>query len=363
MLRIRVVVVLIGLVMAFGPSPALAQGVKLTWWEHANPPHNAYSKDLVAEYNKGGHGASVEYEVFPMTPFFKKLTVAISTKTAPDMFTVTDFLLPSLVAKKGVAPLNPQWLGYQSLEDMKAAYLPGALNGYIYDGKIYAVPVIAQTMSLYLNRRHFEEAGLDPEKDYPRTWDDLARVGKKLVKSLADMKGLRLRSPGPQQTSLLRSWGVSPLQIQVTDLYDALQKGMADGALLPFSAIQDFKLFDVLKCHTVSNSYVMTAGLAMNLKTWNKLPPDVQKIFDELTGLKISEYGGAQNDRHSQLALEEIKRAGDQVYELPAAERKMWMDKAQPICGAWIADMEKKGLPGKKVYQEAVLLIEKYSKQ
>jgi len=189
------------------------------------------------------------------------------------------------------------------------------------------------------------------------------QMGKKLVKSLADMKGLRLRSPGPQQTSLLRSWGVSPLQIQVTDLYDALQKGMADGALLPFSAIQDFKLFDVLKCHTVSNSYVMTAGLAMNLKTWNKLPPDVQKIFDELTGLKISEYGGAQNDRHSQLALEEIKRAGDQVYELPAAERKMWMDKAQPICGAWIADMEKKGLPGKKVYQEAVLLIEKYSKQ
>jgi multiple sugar transport system substrate-binding protein len=37
-------------------------------------------------------------------------------------------------------------------------------------------------MSLYLNRRHFEEAGLDPERDYPRTWDDLARVGKKLVK-------------------------------------------------------------------------------------------------------------------------------------------------------------------------------------
>ena len=114
------------------------------------------------------------------------------------------------------------------------------------------------------------------------------QMGKKLVKSLADMKGLRLRSPGPQQTALLRAWGVSPLQIQVTDLYDALQKGMADGALLPFSAIQDFNLFDVLKCHTVSNSYVMTAGLAMNLKTWNKLPPDIQKIFDELTGLKIS---------------------------------------------------------------------------
>ena len=105
----RVVLALVvGVAVALGPGPALAQGLKLTWWEHANPPHNAYSKDLVAEYNQGGHGASVDYEVFPMTPFFKKLTVAISTKTAPDMYTVTDFLLPSLVGKKGVASLNPQ---------------------------------------------------------------------------------------------------------------------------------------------------------------------------------------------------------------------------------------------------------------
>jgi TRAP-type transport system periplasmic protein len=63
------------------------------------------------------------------------------------------------------------------------------------------------------------------------------------------------------------------------------------------------------------------------------------------------------------LAFEEIRKAGDQVYELPAAERKMWMDKAQPICDAWVAEMEKKGLPGKKVYQDAVSLIAKYSKQ
>jgi ABC-type glycerol-3-phosphate transport system substrate-binding protein len=199
----RVVLALVvGVAVALGPGPALAQGLKLTWWEHANPPHNAYSKDLVAEYNQGSHGASVDYEVFPMTPFFKKLTVAISTKTAPDMYTVTDFLLPSLVAKKGVASLNPQWLGYQSLEEMKAAYLPGALNGYIYDGKIYAVPVIAQTMSLYLNRRHFEEAGLDPEKDYPRTWDDLARVGKKLVK----MEGGKIVREGFKFQMISSTW-------------------------------------------------------------------------------------------------------------------------------------------------------------
>jgi multiple sugar transport system substrate-binding protein len=117
-----------------------------------------------------------------MTPYFKKLSAALSTRSAADMFTVIDTLLPSFTAKDVLAPIRPEWLGYKNLEDMKKAYLPGALDGYIHEGKLYAVPMIAATFSLYLNKKHFREAGLDPDKDYPRTWDDIGRVGQKLVK-------------------------------------------------------------------------------------------------------------------------------------------------------------------------------------
>ena len=62
----RVVLALVvGVAVALGPGPALAQGLKLTWWEHANPPHNAYSKDLVAEYNQfkiNGHDTIAQNE-------------------------------------------------------------------------------------------------------------------------------------------------------------------------------------------------------------------------------------------------------------------------------------------------------------
>jgi TRAP-type transport system periplasmic protein len=94
---------------------------------------------------------------------------------------------------------------------------------------------------------------------------------KKTVKALGDMKGLRLRSSGPQQMALVRALGASPLTIPIPELYDALQKGMADGALLPFSAIKDFKLGEVIKHHTIANIFVMTSGLVMNLNTWNSL--------------------------------------------------------------------------------------------
>lgn len=171
-----------GLMSAILTGPVLAQQTSITWWEHSNPPHNNYSQELVADWNKAHPESQVQYDFFAMTPYFKKLSIALSTKSAADMFTVIDTLLPSFTTKNVLAPVHPEWLGYKSLEDMKKAYLPGALEGYIHNGKLYAVPMVSSTFSLYINTDHFKEAGLDPEKDYPKTWEDIGRVGQKLVK-------------------------------------------------------------------------------------------------------------------------------------------------------------------------------------
>lgn len=172
----------ISLVTALLCGSALAQQNTITWWEHSNPPHNNYSKELVADWNAKNPNSPVQYEFFAMTPYFNKLTAALSTRSAADVFTIIDTLMPSYTTKNTLAPIRPEWLGYKNLDDMKNNYLPGALEGYIYEGKLYAVPVIAAVFSLYINRKHFQEAGLDADKDYPRTWDDIGRVGKKLVK-------------------------------------------------------------------------------------------------------------------------------------------------------------------------------------
>lgn len=171
----------IGLATALLCGSALAQN-NITWWEHSNPPHNNYSKELVADWNAKNPQTPVQYEFFAMTPYFQKLTAALSTRSAADMFTVIDTLMPSYTTKNTLAPIRPEWLGYKNLDDMKTHYLPGSLDGYMYQGKLYGVPMIAAVFSLYINRKHFLEAGLDPDKDYPRTWEDIGRIGKKLVK-------------------------------------------------------------------------------------------------------------------------------------------------------------------------------------
>ena len=58
---------------------------QLTWWEHSNPPHNNYSKQLVQEWNEMHPNTPLRYEFFAMTPYFKKLTAALSTRSAADI--------------------------------------------------------------------------------------------------------------------------------------------------------------------------------------------------------------------------------------------------------------------------------------
>ena len=49
-----------------------------------------------------------------------------------------------------------------------------------FDGKVYALPYQGNSMSLFINNKEFRAAGLDPEKDAPKTWEDMIALGPKL---------------------------------------------------------------------------------------------------------------------------------------------------------------------------------------
>jgi TRAP-type C4-dicarboxylate transport system substrate-binding protein len=185
---------------------------------------------------------------------------------------------------------------------------------------------------------------------------------KKMAKTLDDIKGMRLRSPGPQQTILLRELGISPLTLPISETYEALQRGMADGAIGPLSTVVDFKLYEVVKYYTIVNIYATTMSLAMSEKAWNSLAPDIQKIIEDAAGSKMSAAAGASYDTYDQKGIEAGKKANGQVYTLPPDERKRWAEKVKGLNDKWVSDMEAKGLPGKKASEEARALVEKYSK-
>jgi len=183
---------------------------------------------------------------------------------------------------------------------------------------------------------------------------------KKPIRTIDDLKGMKLRIPTASQKPVIEAWGATPVGMPISQLYDSLQKGVVDGSIVPYSAVKSFNLHDVVKYITVGNFYVATFFVVMNHDSWNKLSAKDQKIIEGLIGSRMSQTAGTAYDKGATAGLKTAQEAGLEIYTLPAGELAKWKQALAGIHQKWVANMEAKGLPGKKVYDEAVKLAEKY---
>ncbi|MEW6668555.1 MAG: TRAP transporter substrate-binding protein [Thermodesulfobacteriota bacterium] len=188
-------------------------------------------------------------------------------------------------------------------------------------------------------------------------------TSKKPVRSMADMSGLRLRTGNPRMVEMIKSWGASPINVTGAEVYDALQKGMIDGVFINNTSLADFKLYEQLNHYTLLGMGAAVALAPMSLKAWNSLPPDIQKIVDEISGARQSASMGEVFDKRGKAGIDEAVKRGGKIYTLSDAEKANFVAKTEPIVSAWIANAEKRGFPGKKLYDDVSALVAKYSKE
>ncbi|MDQ3879697.1 MAG: extracellular solute-binding protein, partial [Chloroflexota bacterium] len=72
--------------------------------------------------------------------------------------------------------------GFDSLEELNARYIKEGLEPFSYEGKRYAIPNEATSYAFFVNKAVFRDAGLDAEKDAPKTWEDVLALSKQIVK-------------------------------------------------------------------------------------------------------------------------------------------------------------------------------------
>lgn len=65
------------------------------------------------------------------------------------------------------------------------SFYPGLMENGRTKGKTWGIPFQRSTIVMYYNKDAFRDAGLDPNKP-PATWDEMAAMGKKLVKKSGD---------------------------------------------------------------------------------------------------------------------------------------------------------------------------------
>lgn len=163
-------------VMAQAKAP-----IKIAFWTFDNPQQRPWIQKRIKLFMEKNPNVTVDFQWFPFGDLGKKLSVGFATGTAPEGFVSQDWFMPTWLDKNLLAPLDVQRLGYPSLQTFSDDFAPAFVSGAVQNGKAYGYPLWFYGYCNYLNTKHFKEVGLDPEKDAPKTWDELGEVAKRLT--------------------------------------------------------------------------------------------------------------------------------------------------------------------------------------
>ncbi len=157
------------------------QPVNISFWTWENPQQRPWIHKRVKMYMEKNPHVKVDFQFFPFGDLGKKLAVGFATGTAPDGFASQDWVMPVWLDKGLLAPMDLGLLGYSSLAEFENSHTSAAGKSAIQGGKLYGVPFQFYGFCNYLNTSHFKEVGLDPEKDWPKSWPQLGEVAKRLT--------------------------------------------------------------------------------------------------------------------------------------------------------------------------------------
>ena len=165
----------------------------------------------------------------------------------------------------------------------------------------------------------------------------------KPVKTLQDMKGLKLRGTG-RLGDIVKALGASPIPIETPDLYDGLKRGVIEGALLPLETMKGFKTGELIKYVTASwrvgSAYCFY--VLMNKPKWNSLPADVQKVMTDFSKEFIERWTLEWNNIDI-AGGEYFKSNGGKIESVPDADSPQWIKAVQPVIGDYKKDLVAKG--------------------
>lgn len=184
---------------------------------------------------------------------------------------------------------------------------------------------------------------------------------KTRISNLDELKGKQLRIAG-SLTPIMKSLGAAPVGMSQADVPEALQTGIIVGSVSSREVLKDLKLAETEKFVTDYPLALNTFIAVMNKEKWNSLPPDVQKVIDELNG-EMAVYTGDYLDNHVREALEwSQKEQGLNVITLTPEEKKKWDGIIQPLQDQAVKTASDKGLPAAEYKTKLYDLIAKYSK-
>lgn len=186
----------------------------------------------------------------------------------------------------------------------------------------------------------------------------------KPINTVEDLEGVKMRGPTRVINDMLNELGAVPVGMPLPAIPEALSKGVVNGTVIPWEVTPAIRVAELVSNHTEFSGdeaiYTATIVMVMNKDKYESLPDDLKAVIDAESGMKLAEFASQVMWDADQPARDIAVKRGNNIIELPAEEVARFKEKALPVTERWIADMDKKGIDGEALIEQAKALIKKH---
>lgn len=162
---------------------------------------------------------------------------------------------------------------------------------------------------------------------------------KRAITKVEDIAGLKLRViPNPINVDWVKALDANPTPLPFPELYAALEQKAVDGQENPVATIWGAKLHEVQKFMTLTNHQYNPQSVVISKKFWDSLSADERKIIQDAV-TESAKYQRQQARASVATTLDNLKKAGMTVSELPPAEFGKLVEKMKPVIAKHAANV------------------------
>lgn len=175
------------------------------------------------------------------------------------------------------------------------------------------------------------------------------------LKKLADFKGVELRAAGTL-AEFLGLLGATPVAMPMSDVPEALQKGVIKGYLSSLEVLKDFNYAEYCRYVTYLGFQVVSFAVVMNMDSWNRLPEDVKKVIEAMAEEQAL-WTGTYMDNYIQEVVKWAKETyGVQFFDLPPQDIAKAKELSKPMIDKYIERAKAAGIPAEEVLKDVISL-------
>ncbi len=166
------------------------------------------------------------------------------------------------------------------------------------------------------------------------------------VTGTGSLRGKKIRASGGAQSLTLEALGVVPVRMAPPEIYEAMTRGMIDGALLAHISVGSYKLTAPAKAATKGENFgTVVVAYSIGERKWQSLPEDIQALLME-AGDELTLASCAAFDRKEERAATDLREAGIALITFGEEDEKILRAARDKIAGEWATALDERWLAG-----------------